>query len=298
MQTSTGIRKFIHWCGRKRNPKRRLEIRFFLSHMLKKQFYRNLGYPLNLKHPRTLNEKLQWFKVHVRDPKITLCADKYAVRTYVEGKVGKEHLVPLLGVYDSVEDIDIDSLPDQFVLKPNHESARVIICTDKSKMNWKKTADILNDWLHENYYYEWGEWGYKNIPPKILCEKLLADDIIDYRIFCFSGRPFFVKVTKSAGHSNKNGFFDVDFNCIFIPEKNNEVFTKPKEWDKMLRLAEALSAEFPFVRVDLYGIGDKVYFSELTFTPANGMDSNIPKEWDLAMGDLYDLSKYDRKFIV
>lgn len=138
MQGSTGIRGIINWCRRKRHLKRRLEIKYCLTRMLKRQFYRNMGYELNLNDPKTLNEKLQWFKVYVRDPRITMCADKYVVRNYVEEKIGKQYLVPLYGVYNSIEEIDIESLPEQFVLKPNHESGRVIICRDKKGMDWKK----------------------------------------------------------------------------------------------------------------------------------------------------------------
>lgn len=133
MQGSKGIRRILNWCGRKRNLKRRLEIKYCLPRMLKRQFYRNMGYKLDLDDPKTLNEKLQWFKVHVRDPKITTCADKYAVRDYVAEKIGEQYLVPLYGVYDSIEEIDVSQLPEQFVLKPNHESGRVIICRIKRK---------------------------------------------------------------------------------------------------------------------------------------------------------------------
>ena len=295
MQGSKGIRHVINWCGRKRHFKRRLEIKYCLPRMLKRQFYRNLGYPLNLDDPKTLNEKLQWFKVHVRDPRITMCADKYAVRDYVAEKIGEQYLVPLYGVYDSIEEIDITQLPEQFVLKPNHESGRVIICRNKKEMDWVKTADLLNNWLHENYYYEWGEWGYKNIPPKIICEKLLTADIVDYKFFCFKGVSKLIQIIgnrRNGSYSLCN--FDIDFN--FIPNNRidnfHTVLKKPERWEEMLEIAHVLSEDFPFVRVDLYDINGAIYFGELTFTPANGMDPYLPVGWDLKMGQLFDLSMY------
>lgn len=302
MQGSKGIRRILNWCGRKRNFKRRLEIKYCLPRMLKRQFYRNLGYPLNLDDPKTLNEKLQWFKVHVRDPRITMCADKYAVRDYVAEKIGEQYLVPLYGVYDSIEEIDITQLPEQFVLKPNHESGRVIICRNKKEMDWVKTADLLNNWLHENYYYEWGEWGYKNIPPKIICEKLLyGDDIIDYRFFCFQGEIFGVKITggRVNGISHRIAFSDESFHLVKAIDENGKLlsdeylFNKPEHWEGMIRVAKILSVDFPFVRVDLYDIKGSIYFGELTFTPSNGMDPNLPEGWDKKMGQLFDLSMYN-----
>lgn len=301
MQGSKGIRRIINWCGRKRNFKRRLEIKYCLPRMLKRQFYRNLGYPLNLDDPKTLNEKLQWFKVHVRDPRITMCADKYAVRDYVAEKIGEQYLVPLYGVYDSIEEIDITQLPEQFVLKPNHESGRVIICRNKKEMDWVRTADTLNNWLHENYYHEWGEWGYKNIPPKIICEKLLTADIVDYKFFCFKGAPKLIQIIgnrRNGSYSLCN--FDIDFN--FIPNNRiddfHTVLKKPERLEEMLEIAHVLSEDFPFVRVDLYDINEAIYFGELTFTPANGMDPNLPDGWDRKMGELFDLDAFDSQYII
>lgn len=303
MQGSKGIRHAINWCRRKRHFKRRLEIKYCLPRMLKRQFYRNLGYPLNLDDPKTLNEKLQWFKVHVRDPRITMCADKYAVRNYVAEKIGEQYLVPLYGVYDSIQGINIDRLPKEFVLKPNHESGRVIICRNKEEMDWVKTADTLNNWLHENYYYEWGEWGYKNIPPKIICEKLLTSDIIDYKFFCFGGKIVLVDIigNRKNGGLYDDFFVDLDFKLIAVGEQSggktarDKILKRPEQWEEMLEIAHILSKDFPFVRVDLYDVDGSIYFGELTFTPANGMDAYLPEGWDKKMGQLFDLSAYKKE---
>lgn len=139
--------------------KRKHEIRNNYIDFLKKEFRKNVGYNLHLDHPLTFNEKLQWLKVYYRDPIMTQCADKYEVRKLIEEKIGSSYLVPIYGVYDNAEEIDLDTLPDQFVLKPNHSSGRVILCRDRSKLDWQKARTTLNRWLKENFYY-WGVNGF------------------------------------------------------------------------------------------------------------------------------------------
>lgn len=307
MDGSKGIKGWIHWCFRTRNLKKRFVIHFFLKHRIQTEFKKEMGYRPDLLHPKTLNEKLQWFKLYVRDPKVTLCADKYAVRDYVEHKIGKTYLVPLYGIYTAVKEIDLDKLPDQFVLKSNHASGQVIICQDKKRMNWVREADKMDNWLHENYYYRTAEWGYKNIPPKIICEKLLSGEIFDYRFFCFHGCPVIVKITgkQMDGYHYRTGFYDLDFQLIMdeskISERNQirtEPFQKPKHWEDMIRVARILSEDFPFVRVDLYNLDGKIYFSELTFTPENGMERDYPEGWDEKMGELFDWSAFDPRYVL
>ena len=299
MEGSTGFRKFAYRWLIRQHYKRRILIRLCPKRTIERKFKQKLGYKLNLENPHTFNEKIQWFKLYVRDPRTTLCADKYAVRAYVAEKIGEEHLVPLLGVYDSVEEIDISKLPKEFVFKPNHESARVILCYDKDAVDWRKQADVMKNWLRENYYYQTGEWQYKNIPPKILCEKMLHGDIIDYRFFCFNGQPVLVKVTFDKGQSLRKDFFDLDFQPIRNEHRkqltNNYLFKKPDRWEEMIQIARILSEDFPFVRVDLYDLEGKVYLGELTFTPADGMDTYLPREWDEKMGDLYDIHAWNVK---
>lgn len=297
MKGSTGIQAFIQRWFVNRHYKSRLKVSLNLEGMIQKRFYKIMGYKPDLENPRTFNEKLQWFKLHVRDPRTTRCADKYAVREYVAEKIGKEYLVPLIGVYDSVEEIDIDKLPEKFVLKPSHESGCVILCHNKNTINWKEQADVMKNWLRENYYYQKGEWQYKNISPKILCEEMLHGEIVDYRFFCFSGVPVLVKATLDMGHSMRKDFFDLNFRLVSNENRNceinKELFLKPPQWDEMIRIAKKLSSEFPFVRVDLYDLEGKVYFGELTFTPADGMDDYLPKKWDKKMGDMYDIHAWN-----
>ncbi len=296
MESSTGFRKFAYRWLIRQHYKRRILISLCPKRTLERKFKQKLGYKPNLKDPKTFNEKLSWFKLFVRDPMITKCADKYAVRDYVIRKIGEDHLVPLLGVFHSVEEISIEKLPQSFVFKPNHESGRVIICHDKDKINWRKKADIMKNWLRENYYYQTGEWGYKDIPPKILCEKLLQGEVIDYKFFCFNGEPFLVDVIKNRTNINHYNeiFTDLNFNMISQGKGREDVWRKPQHWEEMIEMAKLLSKDFPFVRVDLYDLEGKVYFGELTFTPADGMDKDLPKELDIEMGELYNIRPFIR----
>ena len=300
MEGSTGFRKFAYRWLIRQHYKRRILIRLCPKRTLERKFKQKLGYKPNLENPRTFNEKVSWFKLYVRDPRTTRCADKYAVREYVAEKIGGGHLVPLLGVYDSVEEIDISKLPKEFVFKPNHESGRVILCHDKDSIDWRKQADVMKNWLRENYYYQTGEWQYKDIPPKILCEKMLHGDIIDYRFYCFKGKPVIVRATYDAAHTMRKANFDLNFQVV--PDKNNRdrpdiwaLFKKPAQWEEMIQLARILSEDFPFVRVDLYDLEGRIYFGELTFSPADGMEPFWTREWEYKLGELYDIYAWDVK---
>lgn len=202
-------------------------------------------------------------------------------------------------MYDSVDEIDLAVLPDKFVLKPNHSSGKVLICRDKRKINWIKAADIMRNWLRENYYDLTGEWGYKDIPPKIMCEKLLQGEIIDYKFFCFDGIPIIANV---IGDRKEGGYHeiwvDLDFESLLLTQNSrgfSSRITKPEHWEKMIQIAQILSKEFPFVRVDLYDLGGQVYFGELTFTPANGMDEGLSLAIDRDLGKRYDTLRWDIK---
>src|SRR5690554_3478242 len=167
--------------------------------LIRKKFKKRLGRELELDNPIMYNDKLQWLKLNWYDPVATKCADKYEVREIIKEKIGEEYLNELIGVYESVDEIDIDKLPDKFVLKGTHGSGFNIICKDKSKMNWDEEFKKMRRWLRTNYYLQNREWVYKDITPRIICEKFLADDdeassLTDYKVFCFNGRPTYCQV--------------------------------------------------------------------------------------------------------
>lgn len=261
---------------------------------LKILFRIKMGYKLDLKNPKTFNEKLQWLKLHDRNPLYTTLVDKYEVRQYIEDTIGKEYLIPLLGVWDRFEDIDFEQLPEQFVLKCTHDSGGIVICKDKSKLNLKKAKKKINTSLKKNFYWAFREWPYKNVKPRIIAEKYMVDEsgteLKDYKIFCFDGKPkaLFVATDRSI-HETKFDFFDIDFNHLpfmqHYPNNTEREITKPKGLEKMLVLAEKLTQDFKHCRADFYDINGQVYFGELTFSHFSGFEHFKPKEWDYKFGD-------------
>lgn len=253
---------------------------------------------LNLKEPKTFNEKLQWLKLYDRNPEYTKMVDKYEAKKYVADIIGQEYIISTLGVWDKFEDIEFDKLPKQFVLKPTHTSGNVFICKDKEKINYKQLRKMINKWLKRDYYLVHREWPYKNIKPKIIAEQYMVDDsgmkLKDYKFFCFNGIAQTILVCSNRNGSFKNtNFYDINWNLQpFTREKHknsNEQIKKPKNLDEMITVAEKLSKDIPFVRVDLYEINGKVYFGELTFYPSSGFEGFEPEEWDKKLGDMLEL---------
>ena len=271
----------------------------FLNWMSDKRYLRmvykaKMGRKLCLDNPTTYNEKLQWLKLYDRNPLYTQLADKYEVRKYVAEQIGEEYLIPLLGVWDRFEDIDFNQLPDQFVLKCNHDSGGLVICRDKSDFDIKKARKKINRCLKRNYYWAGREWPYKNIKPKITAEKYMFDEkqksLIDYKFYCFSGEPKFLYVsTGLEDHlTAKISFFDLDGNKMPFKRhdfaEHEEKVDMPDNFNLMKEIAKACSKNTPFLRVDLYEISGKVYFSELTTTPSSGFVCFHPEEWDAKLG--------------
>jgi hypothetical protein len=247
---------------------------------LKIKFRLKMMEKLNLNNPKTFNEKLQWLKLNDRKPEYKNMVDKYEVRKYIADKIGEEYLIPLLGVWDKFEDIDFEQLPNQFVLKPNHTSGNVFICKDKSKINYEKLKKEINSWLNRKYYWVHREWPYKNIKPRIICEKYMVDEsgveLKDYKFFCFNGEPKIIQVISER----KNGqyyinHFDLEWNRVEIRRKNHKenktLFSKkPNELEKMITISKELCKSMLFARIDLYATEKGVYFGEITFFPASG----------------------------
>ena len=253
---------------------------------------------LNLKNPATFNEKLQWCKLYYypKNPLVVQCSDKYAVRDYIESKGFGHTLVPLLGAWQKSKDINWDELPEKFVLKCNHGCAYNILCADKKALDVEKTAKQLDKWLKEDFGAFNVELHYSKIKPRMItCEEYLGDCITDYKFFCFNGTPKFIYVSNDLIHDRQAqiGFFNLDGSKM---ELKREDYTDiksvefPSYFEEMRRMAECLSKDFPFVRVDFFIANDTYYFAELTFTPSACMMPFNPDKFDLEWGNMLDIS--------
>ena len=262
---------------------------------LKINFRLRIGRPLNLNNPRGFNDKLQWLKLYDRNPKYTTMVDKYYVKEYISNVIGKEYVIPTIGVWDTIEDIDFSILPNQFVMKTTHDSGGCYICKDKSKLDNMELKKIINRSLNRNYYIQSREWPYKNVKPRIIVEPYLVDEsgfeLKDYKLMCFNGkvRCSFVCSNRNSKSGLNVNFYDRDW--IPMPferhyPKNNTEIPKPICYELMIELAEKLSKDIPFVRVDFYQIDNKPKFGELTFYPGAGLEEFTPEEWDFKLGDL------------
>lgn len=245
------------------------------------------GKKLNLKSPESFSEKLLWLKLnrYINDPLVARCADKYRVREYIEECGCGNTLNTLYGVYDSARDIQWDNLPNRFVLKWNFGAGMNIVCKDKSKLDLEQTVKQLDKWGKVKYWLPHSEMQYKDTPKKIICEAYLEDsdnpDVIpDYKVYCFHGEPKTIFVMHDRGHGIKSEFFDTAWKRLENTEKylNPEHTTpKPECFDEMMDVSRALSKPFPFVRCDYYVVNGKLYFGELTFTPAGGLYTSTTK---------------------
>ena len=255
------------------------------------------GRKLHLKKPETYSEKLNWLKVYDRNPLYTKLVDKYEVREYVAEKIGEKYLIPLLGVWDTFEEIDFATLPEQFVLKCTHDFGSVAIVEDKASMDREAVCKLINDELKYNFYYRGREWAYKNVKPRVIAEKFMSDGkarLVDYKFFCFGGKVEFMFIATGRGSDLRFDFFSRDFQHLDITNgvPNADVAPeKPKLYDEMIEIAEKLAAEIDNVRVDLYEIEDKIYFSELTFYHNGGMVAFDPYEADVKLGEKFLMNK-------
>lgn len=265
---------------------------------LKLMFRARMGRKLDLKNPKTFNEKLQWLKLYDRNPEYSNMVDKYEAKKYVAERIGEEYIIPTLGVWDSFDEIDFSSLPDQFVLKCTHDSGGLVICKNKADFDMEEARRKINRSL-KNDYYLWGrEWPYKNVKPRIIAEKYLAflgsSELVEYKIFCFNGEPKLILVCKGEGHGagRTNDFYDLDFNHIPVRvtyPHAKEKCEKPEEYEELLNLSRTLTKDTYQLRVDFYVMDHKIYFGELTFFHDSGYCQFNPKEWDNRFGDLLEL---------
>lgn len=281
-------------------------LRFLPDQSYVKLYFRlNLHRKLDLKNPKCLNDKLQWMKFNYRFPLQTIVSDKYAVREYVAEKIGTEYLIPLLGVWDNFEKIDFDKLPEQFVLKCNHDSGGLAICTNKKDFDINGARKKIERSLKSNFYWIGREYQYKNIIPKIICEQYITEDGSvpeDYKIYCFNGIPDAILVCKGrfSKGSHKAQYYFYDHNWNFLPYNkgdnvnNDPKVEKPKNLDKMLEIARKLSKDFIFARIDLYNIDGKIYFGEITLSPNSGFDPDITVETDKMFGEKLEIPYWNK----
>lgn len=259
-----------------------------------------MGRKLNLKNPQTFNEKLQWLKLYNRKPEYTTMVDKYAVKEYVANIIGEEYIIPTLGVWDNIEEIDWDALPNQFVLKTTHGGGGggVVICKDKATFSRQEACQKLQRSLNSDIYLNYREWPYKDVRKRIIVEKYMVDEsgveLKDYKFFCFNGQVKCFKVDFDRFISHKANYYDRDANLLPFGEvccmpDSSKVLEKPKNFEMMLTLAETLSKDITFARIDFYNINGKIYFGEITFFPASGMGKFTQDEWDKKLGDFIKL---------
>ncbi len=260
----------------------------------KNRFLKNL----DLENPKSFNEKLQWLKLYNRRLEYSTMVDKNAVKKYVASIIGEEYIIPTYGVWDNFDDINFDTLPNQFVLKCTHGSGDVVICKDKSQFDKKNARLKLNKSLKTNYYKISREWPYKNVKPQIIAEKLIGngkDSLPDYKFMCFNGdvKCIFVcygRFSKTGTHAT---LFDRGWNALPFElgyhNIENDV-PKPQNYEKMITLSEKLSKNIPYVRVDFYEVDNQIYFGELTFFHGSGFEEITPIEWDYTLGSWIDLN--------
>ena len=303
---------------------RRLGLTRILSDglFMRLQYRAMMGKWLRLNPPRDFNEKVQWLKLHYRNPLYVIGADKYEVRKLVAERIGEEYLAKCLGVYERVEDIDFDALPDKFVLKATHGSGWNIICPDKSKLNLNLARTKIRKWLTMDFTVNGREWQYHEIKPRIICEEFLVDPecptLRDYKLFTFNGETkyLWVDFVERAAESNcplenrevgyakpkvANGFVSYrniyDANWVFQPDKGSDhpckdtsEIKKPECLGEMLRVAHDLAYDFPQCRVDLYVLGGKrIVFGELTFSSACGCNRFYPQSFCDELGSYITL---------
>lgn len=261
---------------------------------LKLWFHSCMGYWMDFNNPQTFNEKLQWLKLYNRKEIYTTMVDKYAVKEYVANIIGEQYIIPTIGVWNSFDEIDFDSLPNQFVLKCTHDSGGLVICRDKSKLNIDEAKNKIEQSLQYNFYKKGREWPYKNVPRKIICEKYMEDaktkDLRDYKFFCFDGKVkamFIATERQNINDVTRFDFFDRNFNHIECTNGHpmaDVLPQKPENYEHMINLAEKLSQGIPHVRIDFFEVNGLVYFGEITFFHWSGGIKFEPAEVDKLFG--------------
>ena len=253
---------------------------------------------LNIKNPVTFTEKMQWIKMNGKLESYSYLVDKYEVRNYVINKIGEQYLNNIYGVYERVDGIEFNKFPDKFVLKLNNGSGYNFICTNRDNLNTEEIKKMLEKWMKIDFYKEHKEIQYKNVKSKILCEAYLQDksgELKDYKIFCFDGKAKFIQVDTGRFSNHIQNMYDTEWNKLNLSFGYNIgdfIDEKPKKIQEMISLAEKLADNIPFARIDFYYVNEKIYFGEITLTPQNGLVNFEPKEEDIKIASMINISKY------
>lgn len=282
----------------------RSRVRFHIpdSMYLKLTYQERTGKKLNLRRPVTFCDKIQWLKLNYRHKNLIMLVDKFLVQDHVAQRIGKQYLIPNFQVYDSADEIDPASLPNAFVLKPNHGCGWVICCNDKQTIDWSQTRQKLTKWMSEDYSIMGKEWPYAHVPRKIICQALLKNEgdqpLVDYRFFCTNGKARFCQVDSGWLSNPKRYFYDLNWNKMPIQQRLptcQESLPRPICLDEMIDVATKLSQDLPFARIDLYNVGTKVYFGEITLFPGAGYIQYEPEAFNSQLGQWITLPKPCRK---
>lgn len=287
------LKRFVKRCAHILPDKAFLSLRYFLT------FRR---FP-NWKDPKSYNEKIQWLKLYDRDPRYGEMVDKAAVKNLVSRMIGPEYLIPTLGVWDRPEDVDFDALPDRFVLKCTHDSGSVVLCPDKEKLDRQGAMKILHRGMARNYYKEYREWPYRDVPRRILAEVYLNDGTgpvpSDYKVMCFQGEPKLVILHQGRFGKHTMDFYDTDWNRMRITRvgqaRSETDAPRPECLEKMLELSGVLSRGIPHLRVDWYICGGKLYLGELTFYNNSGFGPFVDPRDDELLGSWIRLPEKPKK---
>jgi len=287
--------EFIH----KIAPFTWLDDKYFLEYY----FFRKMGHRINFLNPQSFNEKLNWMKLFDRNPFYSQISDKYLLRNYVSDNVGSQYLKPIIGVFDDFEEIDWDQLPDKFVIKASHGSGWNILCEDKSRFQKTTVKESIEMWLKQNHYQQSREWQYKNIIPKIIVEHFLETDpyygSVEYQLYCFDGVTRFIQVDIDCLRNHSRQFLTpgwkiAPFQITRYPRYDNP-FPKPAHFDDAKTIAELLTKDLPFCRVDMYIQTNQIYVCEMTLMPAGGFMSFDPPNYDFEIGRWLKLRRYIRE---
>lgn len=270
--------------------------------LLKDIFCFETGEILNLSNPVTYNEKIQWLKLYDSTNLKTTLSDKYLVREWVEERIGPDYLIPLLGVWNSSDDINFEELPDSFVLKCNHGCGYNIVIKDKLTVNYESVRAVLSKWMEINDAFLFGfELQYKNITRRIIAEQYIEQmdgDLLDYKIHVFNGEPKIIHVIgerDAEKHTAKEIFLDTNWEVSELMYHTYEKFApkplRPDNIEEMLNVARKLGHGFSYVRVDLYNISGQILFGEMTFTPFSGMGKWDTYEQNRTVGEWIQIEK-------